>query len=289
MTIAQAVATAWNTSNHSGRRDVPLSVVAGLALIHPRDHTQPCPGEQIQAQTPEEFRRTLTDIYTLTGRARPDLVPALYPLMEWLFHDDENPTLQRAAKTTADAALHAGQIALTGTEARYEADLLGMVLGSLKSSNASKANAQIYTPTAIADVMARMNTPHEGARVQDPAVGSGSHFRAAAQAMRENDHDPTTVAWYGADIDNLAIAACAANSLLWELGPHVLLCVADTLAEGDWPTRAEAQHREVVELADNIRQTSAMLAAVRTAQRLTDTVRHDQPECSPADHDQAQG
>ncbi|GGM80934.1 hypothetical protein GCM10012275_59470 [Longimycelium tulufanense] len=117
-----------------------------------------------------------------------------------------------------------------------------------------------------------MTTPHEGDTVQDPAVGTGGLFRAAAQAMREQGRDPATVSWYGADIDDLAIAACAINSVLWGLGPRVVLCVANTLAEGDWASRAEAQRTEILQLAETIRRDKLMIHAFRTAQKITDTI-----------------
>lgn len=276
MEIAQAVATAWNKSNHSGRRDVALSVVAALSLAEQRDPNGPDLTEQLRSKSAEEFTSTLRQIYTALVNARPDLIHLIYPLMEWLFNEPD-AALQRAAKDTGDAALRAGQLDLTGTDSRYDTDLLGVVLALLKSDNATGANAQIYTPAPIADAMSYMlmagiNPAREGQRVMDPAVGTGGLFRAAAQVMRSNGQDPATVSWYGADIDDLAIAACAVNSLLWRLGPRILLCVANTLSEGDWATRAEAQRGEVVKLAETVRRDKLMLAAVRAVQHLTEIV-----------------
>lgn len=277
--IAEAVDTAWNQSNHSGRRDVALSVVAALSLVGQRAPHGPDLAEQLRAQTAEDFAGTLREIYTSVVNSRPDLTHLLYPLMHWVF-DEPRPALQRAAKHTADAALHAGQLELTGTDNRYDTDLLGIVLTLLKSDSAGKANAQIYTPSALAEtmgevLMAELNTPRENESIMDPAVGTGGLFRAAAQVMRAKGQDPSTVSWYGADIDDLAIAACAVNSLLWRLGPHMLLCVADTLTEGDWVRRAEAQRTEILQLTEKIRRDKLMLNAVRTAQRLTELVFDD--------------
>lgn len=281
MAIAHAVDTAWNKSNHSGRRDVALSVVAGLSLLGQRDPHGPDLTEQLRTQTPADFAATLREIYSAVVNARPDLIHLVYPLMQWIFADPQ-PALQHAAKRTADAALGEGQLELTGTESRYDTDLLGTMLSLLKSVSAGKANAQIYTPAPLADMMARMNVPDEGSSVCDPAVGTGGLLRAAAQAMREHDRDPTTVAWYGADIDDLAIAACAVNSLLWQLGPRMLLCVSNTLAEGDWADRAEAQRAEILGLSETIRRDKVMLNAVRTAQKLTELAADaDDPNDAP--------
>ncbi|WP_338596929.1 N-6 DNA methylase [Saccharopolyspora sp. SCSIO 74807] len=149
------------------------------------------------------------------------------------------------------------------------------MLSLLKSDTAGKANAQIYTPAPVADMLARMTVPDEGSSVCDPAVGTGGLLRAAAQAMREHGRDPATVTWYGADIDDLAIAACAINSLLWQLGPRIVLCVANTLTEGDWAHRAEAQRAESLQLSETIRRDKLMINAVRNAQRLTEFVDDD--------------
>lgn len=277
--IAQVVDTAWNKSHHSGRRDVALSVVAALALVSQRDSDGPDLGRQLRNQTPENFVETIRGIYTALANSRPDLTHLVYPLMRWAF-DEPEPALCRAAKQTADAALHAGQLALTGTDRRYDTDLLGVVLTLLKSHTAAGANAQIYTPSTIARVMARMNSPQEGEIVQDPAVGTGGLFRAVAEAMREQGRDPTSVTWVGADIDNLAIAACAVNSFLWGLGTRVPLAVANTLAEGDWETRAYAQRDEVLRWAESIRRDKLMLTAIRRACELADTVTDDTSERS---------
>ncbi|WP_020501015.1 N-6 DNA methylase [Sciscionella marina] len=283
--IAEAVDTAWNKSNHSGRRDVALSVVAALSLLGQRDPHGPDLAEQVHAQNAEDFADTLREIFTALVNARPDLTHLVYPLMHWVF-DEPQPAMQRAAKHTADAALQEGQLELTGTDNRYDTDLLGVVLSLLKSDSAGKANAQIYTPTPVADMMARMTVPEEGSSVCDPAVGTGGLLRSAAQAMREHGRDPATVSWYGADIDDLAIAACAVNSLLWRLGPRMLLCVANTLTEGDWARRAEAQRAEILQLTAAIRRDKLMINAVRTAQRLTEMAADDDPDTDDQRGDQ---
>lgn len=268
--IAQAVDTAWNKSNHSGRRDVALSVVAALTLIDQRDPHGHDHAEQLRAQSAEDFAGTVREIYTAVINTRPDLTHLVFPLMQWVF-DDPQPAVQQAAKHVANAALKEGQLALTGTTHRYDADVLGLVLTMLKSESAGKANAQIYTPGPVAGAMARMSPPEEHSSVCDPAVGTGGLLRAAAEAMREHDRDPATVAWWGADVDELAVAACAVNALSWQLGPRVVLCVANTLAEGDWARRAEAQRAEMLQLSRTIRRDKLMLNAIRNAELAVDS------------------
>lgn len=274
--IAEAVSSTWHQANHSGRRDVALSVVAGLSLLGQRDPHGPNLADELMAQDAAEFVEVLKEIYTALINQRPDLMHAVFPMMRWLF-DVPAPTLGQAAKRVADTALTTGQLDLTGTARRFHVDLLGLVLSQLKSQTATGANAQIYTPSGVADLMARLDPPREADTVHEPAVGTGGLLRSCAVAMRELDRDPATVSWYGADIDELAIAACAINSLLWGLGPHVLLCVADTLTEGDWPARADAQRAELVNLSTTIRRDKMLIKAIRSAQHLTDIAAPDRP------------
>uniref|UniRef100_UPI003570B0CD hypothetical protein n=1 Tax=Longimycelium tulufanense TaxID=907463 RepID=UPI003570B0CD len=125
--IAQAVDTAWNKSHHSGRRDVALSVVAALSLVAQHDPDGPDLAGQLRTQSSEDFTGTLRKIYTALVNARPDLTHLVYPLMAWIF-DEPDTAVQQAAKHTADAALREGQLALTGTDRRFDTDLLGIVL-----------------------------------------------------------------------------------------------------------------------------------------------------------------
>ncbi|GAA5152950.1 hypothetical protein GCM10023214_05400 [Amycolatopsis dongchuanensis] len=79
--------------------------------------------------------------------SRADLVHLVYPLMGWLFDADE--PVEAAAKSVGDAALAAGQLDVTGTLERFDVDLLGIVLTTLKAGGAAKTRAQIYTrPTS---------------------------------------------------------------------------------------------------------------------------------------------
>ena len=83
-------------------------------------------------------------------------------------------------------------------------------------------------------------------------MGSGGMFRAVAASMRARNLDPTTVAWVGNDVDPLAVACAAVNSLIWGLGRDVTVWCANSLsadAEGDYD-RARAGRRELLELAE---------------------------------------
>ena len=50
--------------------------------------------------------------------------------------------------------------------------------------------------------------------------------------MRTVGRDPAAMSWSAVDIDELAVAALAANAVLWELGPTVIPGVGDSLHQG---------------------------------------------------------
>jgi len=286
--IAEAVDQAWHRCPPalSSRIEVPVSVVAALSLVQPTDPENAAMiGDYLRALPPPVFAETLRELWRLYVNLRPDLVPRLYPLFSWLFADDLPDDLLRAAQDTAHAALATGQLQVTGTDARYEVDLLGAVLTELRSDSARKGHAQVYTPADVARLIAEMLGVAEGETVHEPAAGTGGMLRAAAQAMRAAGRDPATVGWVAVDIDELAIACLAVNVHLWNLGTNVLLGVGNSLT-GDWTTRAEAERRECLELAQTIRRDRLMLRLLATIDALGDqaATEHRHPADSRDQH-----
>ncbi|MEV4604366.1 N-6 DNA methylase [Amycolatopsis sp. NPDC049253] len=181
--------------------------------------------------TPSAFMPNARRAWSSVLRARPDLVHLVHPLVDWMFDDPAERLVERF-KASVDAAIAAGQLTLTGTEHRYDTDLLGHLLTRLKSNTALRGNAQIYTPPDLALAAAALviDRVEPGQSFCDPVVGTGGLLRAAAQVIRRHGHDPADMVWFGADIDRLAIAATAVNSVVWDLGPSVILYCGDTLA-----------------------------------------------------------
>jgi hypothetical protein len=208
--IAERVAEAWHSVDHSGRLDVPMSVVAAIATVSVtsadgQDLTEPLTA-WITADV-AEFARTVWARF-LTGRS--DLAAPLYPMIAWLYpqphnhpdpgnnHSDSeageegepSPELVSRAQTVATAALRAGQLPLSGTQRRLETNLLGITRTGLRPRSALRTRGQFYTPAAAAEVMAAMLGVSEHASVSDPAMGTGGTFRAAASAMRARGMSP---------------------------------------------------------------------------------------------------
>ena len=299
--IAERVAEAWHSVDHSGRLDVPMSVVAAIATVSATSAEGQDLTESLTAWITAnvvEFARTVWARF-LTGR--PDLAAPLYPMIAWLYpppdnhpdpgsnrsHSEEgeegepSPELVSRAQTVAIAALGAGQLALSGTQRRLETDLLGITLTGLRPRSALRTRGQFYTPAAAADVLAAMLGLSEHASVSDPAMGTGGMFRAAAAAMRARGMNPATVAWVGTDIDPIAVAAAAVNSAIWGLGPNVLIWTVNTLSAdpADSYATALARRNELIDLA-------RWHARNRTLRQFLDllTTPHQNPEAEPESH-----
>jgi hypothetical protein len=269
MRIAERVATAWHSVDHSGRLDIPMSVVATIATVSATGPDGQDPTESLTAWISTDFAEFARTVWAKILTRRPELADPLYPMLAWLYpHNQPNDqhTSYRAdraggehldeliarAQSVAVAALEAGQLALSGTQRRLDTDLLGITLTGLRPRSALRTRGQFYTPAPATQVMAAMLGVSEHSRVADPAMGTGGMFRAVAAAMRAQRLDPTTVTWVGNDIDAIAVACAAVNSLLWDLGPNVLVWVGNTLS-ADAATHYEqalARRRELLDLAN---------------------------------------
>jgi hypothetical protein len=208
----------------------------------------------------------------------------------WLGEIDGH--LVTAAQTVADAALRAGQLALSGTPRRRETDLLGITLTGLRPRSALRAHGQYYTPAAGTQAIAALLGVDEQSRVADPAMGTGGMFRAVAASMRARGLDPTTVAWVGNDVDPLAVACAAVNSLIWGLGPDLTVWCANSLsadADRDYD-RASAARRELLDLAQLRLRCQMLRAALAQLHATTAERTNDRAGAgAPAEEDRAAG
>ncbi|GAB3426961.1 DNA methyltransferase family protein [Flindersiella endophytica] len=240
---------------------MPLSVVAALSFISPPAGERGDLESALHGLDIGNFAELMRFQWRHLVHTRPDLVNPAWPLINvWPGdHPLEDGTV-KAAKLTFDAAIRAGQLELTGTAMRTETDLFGALLSELRPPSARSARGQIYTPPDICNIIVRLTDIHDHSVIHEPTAGTGGMLRAAAQAIRAQGGDPTTVTWYAVDIDALAIACLAVNTVLWELGFKVVLGVADVLTD-DWTPRALAQREESIDIANSARQARAFLDA----------------------------
>ncbi|GAA3745280.1 hypothetical protein HDA32_005131 [Spinactinospora alkalitolerans] len=275
--IAEAVDAAWHRAHGYGHLEVPASVVAALSLLAPPVEERDAAADHITGLSTEEFAAFMRHQWAAFINLRLDLINPVWPLAAvWHGEHAITGTTVDAARSAACAALTAGQLHLTGDrETRWETDLFGVLITLMKGRNARAAHGQYYTPSPIAQLMSHMLGIADGETIHEPAAGTGGMLRAAAQVMREQGRSPASAVWVANDVDALAVACLAVNAVLWELGTHVVIGVGDTLTE-EWMKRAPAQRAETIRIADDMRRLRQMTHAFEPAQRLTDTVAHEQ-------------
>ncbi|WP_254235581.1 N-6 DNA methylase [Allokutzneria sp. A3M-2-11 16] len=258
--IAEAVERTWSHAYASDHAHIPVSTVAVLCLLQPPEPDSLSTRELFNSVSSAEFAHTCRATWRAVITAQPDLIPNLYPMLAWLWNNPEN-TVVDAVKAVADTAVNTGLLTLSHGDRNHQVDLLGPLLALLRSDSARTGRGQIYTPACVAEFMAALVTPEENSSFCEPAAGTGEMLRAAAEAMRHNGKDPRTVTWVAGDIDELAVACLAVNSLLWNLGPNTIFGVGNTLTE-DWVTRAVRQRNECTTIAQDIIQAQIALAAL---------------------------
>ncbi|MGW7575088.1 N-6 DNA methylase [Streptomyces sp. NPDC054765] len=97
----------------------------------------------------------------------------------------------------------------------------------MRHKSDKKWRGEYHTPACVTDLMARIlvdkDVGGEGKSIREPAVGSGTMFRSVAQRLRDLKLNPHDYTWYGNDIDTLAAACAAVNTIIRGLGPQALI------------------------------------------------------------------
>ncbi|RQX13392.1 hypothetical protein DDE19_25985 [Micromonospora ureilytica] len=262
--IAEAVDYAWHSRYGGSRIEVPMSVVAALALVA-RETEDPdrlaALAEMFERLDHEGFGLLMQRLWCEFAAIRPDLNPRTKHLWSWT-DEDQDETVLRAVQAVGQAALRKGLFGRCGPDGWGETDLLGMLLQTMKSHSGKKGIGQFLTPESVTLLLGGMNTPDEGARILEPCAGTGAMLLGAAQAMREKGLDPTACEWWANDLDPLAAALCAVNFHLWGLGLRVVVGCGDGLLD-QWMHEA-LEHRQIA--IDEIQRAWRMarqIAAVR--------------------------
>ncbi len=266
--IAEAVDHAWHTAHSSDRPEIPLSVVAALALRTPADADERAwVAAQLTDADDDGLLGFLRATWQLFAHTRPDLTPRIASLaMPWFTTPPPDRQLLRAVRRIVQAALAAGLHELLAV-ARDDVDLFGPLLEVLRTPGARTARSQFYSPPDMTDLLAAcLGTPQPGESVLEPAAGTGGLLRAAAQTIREHGGDPAQVRWVAVDTDELALAALAINVIIWRLGPHVLIAHGDALAD-DWQARAVGERAEAITLARDVQRAASALDLLRRLDR----------------------
>ncbi|WDZ84020.1 N-6 DNA methylase [Micromonospora cathayae] len=273
--IAEAVDEAWHGRYGGSRIEVPMSVVAALALVAreaPGPEQLDRLGEAAERLDHEGFGLLIQRLWCEFAALRPDLNPRTIHLWSWI-DEEQDETVLRAIHAVGQAALRRGVFERFGPDGWGDTDLLGMLLQTMKSRGARNGIGQFLTPESVTLLLGRMNTPKEGQRVLEPCAGTGTMLLGAAQAMREDGLDPTTCEWWANDLDPLAAALCAVNLHLWGLGWRVVVGCGDGLLN-DWMHEALRVRQVAIDEMERAWQVARQIAGVR---RLLDLPHPEDP------------
>ena len=95
-----------------------------------------------------------------------------------------------------------------------EKDILGRVyeyfIGQFASAE-GKRGGEFYTPRSIVKLLVEILEPYEGARIFDPACGSGGMFVQAGEFLRKHHQDPSKISFFGQELNLNTWRLCQMN------------------------------------------------------------------------------
>ncbi|WP_328404049.1 SAM-dependent methyltransferase [Streptomyces sp. NBC_00390] len=273
--IAAEISTAWHGEHGGESIQIPVGVVAALALWPLKGPDAPLLADWWLGLGDKDLLAAFDECWAYWWIRRPDLIDRASPLHAWIQDERPSRTRARAVRAVVHEAITNGLLHLTSGADPYfnsSTDILGTLVTFMRSTGAKDALAEFHTPPEVSEMMARFllddMDPKPGMTFNDPTSGTGGMFRAAAQLLRERELDPADFGWAMTDIDPVAAAGAAANAILWGLGPNVVVACGDTLHQVDPIGEALKEQREAYERRDQLRGQAAVLAAVRKVQTL---------------------
>lgn len=274
-TFGEAVASAWYRAHGGTRMEIPMGIVATLALWPQKGYPRTLAKFFRELDTPQ-LLQCVREVAAYWWMRRPDLMDTASLLFKWA--EGDLPAHELAGvRATFRAAVDANALDHTGhadPEMNTWVDLMSWTITNLRHHTAREGLGEYHTPPEICDLMVRKTLGHnpdeihDGYSLLDPCAGTGGMFRSAAQHMRSMGLDPVNYTWFAQEIDPIAAAGCAVNMIVWKLGPKAMVACGDTLHEGDlWP-RAIKHRRAMVELRDDAAKSMAIAYALGRTQQL---------------------
>ncbi|MGW3651105.1 N-6 DNA methylase [Streptomyces sp. NPDC000878] len=285
-TFGEAIADAWHRAHGGSRMEIPVGVVAALALWPIRDYPRDL-AQFFNRLDGQQIVQCVREAAAYHWMRRPDLIGVAHTIFSWADRDDHTKHELHAIREVARAAIRHNVLDYTGSSDPYDnadIDLMSWTITNLRSRGATKGLGEYHTPPEITDMMSRLAGPDggrgdvsaawlfedakPGMSILDPCAGTGGMFRSSAQHLRYKGLDPADFTWFAQEIDPTAAAGCAVNMIVWGLGPMAMVACGDTLAEGDMWNRAVEHRREMEKRRDRMAGAAAMAAAIERAQRL---------------------
>ncbi|WP_425834249.1 N-6 DNA methylase [Streptomyces fractus] len=281
--IAETVIDTWYRSHGGSSIHIPIGTVAALALLRRPPGTGNALADWIINLEPRELPQLFKEIYLGHWIKRPDLINRALRLHDWAWNPDPDPHQLRAVHAITHQALNQGLLHLTGHDDPYmraESDVLSPLLTGLRHKSDKKWRGEYHTPPCVSDLIARLlgdDSLQPGDAIREPAVGTGTMLRSIAQLLRDRGLNTHDFHWYGNDIDDLAAACAAINTIIWDLGPGALIGCANSLAlEDGGYAKTLAEAKEAFEQRDTYVDMASGIATWRRTFRLLDNLTPDQ-------------
>ncbi|GAA2753320.1 hypothetical protein [Kitasatospora cinereorecta] len=271
--IAGACADAWYRERGGARVQIPIGAVAALALWPLKGPDAWMQGGWWLSLDEDQLATALRECWARWWIQRPDLIHRAAPLYSWLNDDSVRTAAMPAVKAVIRTAITEGVLELVSSGdawARTDTDVLGWMVTLMRSGGERRMLAEFPTPPDMAALMTRFLLADRAEDIQpgqgfhDPTSGTGAMIRALALHLHDRGLDPADFSWAMTDLDQTSAAVAACCSILWELGPRVLVWCGDTLHEGDGPERAAAEKAQLInERNRTLRQLAALSGGLR--------------------------
>jgi hypothetical protein len=221
-----------------------------------------------------EIAGALAEIWSLFWIARPELARLVGPLAGWVHDDKPDGGKVHAIASVARAAAECGLLDLAGDRSLRDTDVIGIMYRQMRSRAGTApqwARGEFSTAPGVCKAMAAValggtDSLKPGMAIAVGPAGTGEMLRAAAEHIRDQGMDPAGFWWIVNGISPAVVAVSAVNCHLWDLGPHVVIGVADSIAEPDWPQRAWAEQQAAIAQRDDVGRAKAMLAVLARKQ-----------------------
>ncbi|MET7809791.1 N-6 DNA methylase [Streptomyces sp. NPDC005395] len=274
--FGERVATAWHHAHGGNRMEIPLGIVATLALWPLKEHPRTL-ADFFRGLDAGQLLQCVREVAAYWWMRRPDLIDTASVLFSWAEEDNHPASLLAAIRATFHAALDAHALDHTGHAdpgSNAYVDLMSWAVTNLRHNSARQGLGEYHTPPEVCDMMAAQiigrdpEQIREGYSLLDPCAGTGGMFRAAAELFRSMGLDPANYTWFAQEIDPLAAAGCAVNMIVWGLGPNAMVACGDTLAQGDLWNQAVEHRRKLVKARDDVRQAMVLAEALGRVEQL---------------------
>lgn len=250
--LGSALATSWQEAYGPSLIEVPMSIVASLALFDtPTPEHAPQPMAEVVELEDDAFLRELYTRWNLGAYTWPRLHHLWLPWFEWVGNLLVFPDRKESDQHIIAAARHIGALAtregladlITNVHTSAQCDLLGHLLNALHTQSQAESSRPKPTPRLVpADNDAALAQQlHPGVVVEDPTAWSGTRIMHLVRKLRQRGIDPRTITWRLRATNPVAAATLATSCALWGLGESVVIGTSPN--DATWLRTAEKDVR----------------------------------------------